>query len=160
MIDFLMWFVLSCTVIFAGLRLWWIYRPGIGQVFWRTSRARHLYIWAGAIFAIVSPLIVLSAQYWALLLTVPTIYVLLAFTAVKIDDRGIMANAVFARWQDIVKLHHDERDSLVLITTRYAWRKIKLQVPSEKLGEFKKMLAAKGMPLNSVVSGFAEESFA
>jgi len=160
MIDFLMWLVIAGTIIFAGLRLWWIYRPGVGQVFWRTQRAKHLYIFAGMLFAVVTPLVFLTAQYWVLLLAIPAIYVLLAFTAVKIDDRGIMANGVFARWQDILKFQHDEQDSLVLVSTRYSWRKIKLRVPTEKLGEFKKMLAAKGMVLSPGMPNLAEESLA
>jgi hypothetical protein len=158
--NFLMWLFIAGAIVFAGLRLWWIYRPGVGQVFWQTARAKQLYVAAGAILALVLPLVFLSAQYWLLLLAVPVIYILLAFTAVKIDDRGIMANAVFARWQDIMKLHQDGREPLVLVTTRYSWRKIKLSVPAEKLVEFKKMLAAKGMPLQPSITGLAEESFA
>lgn len=160
MIDFLMWLVIVGTIIFAGLRLWWIYRPSVGQVFWRTPRAKHLYIWAGTLFAIVTPLVLLTAQYWVLLLAIPTIYVLLAFTAVKIDDRAVIANGVFARWQDILKFQHDEKDALILVSTRYSWRKIKLRVPTEKHGEFKKILAAKGMALSSGMPNLAEESLA
>jgi hypothetical protein len=158
--DFMLWLFIAGIIVFAGLRLWWIYRPGVGQVFWQTDRAKQLYVWAGTILAIMLPVVFLSAHYWVLLLAVPAIYVLLAFTAVKIDDRGIMANAVFARWQDIVRLHQEGRDSTVMVITRYSWRKIKMNVPQEKLVEFRKMLAAKGMRLQSPVAGLAEESFA
>lgn len=158
MIDFLMWLVLAGTIIFSGLRLWWIYRRGMGHLFWRTRHAKQLYMWAGLLFAVVTLVVFLTAQDWVLLLAIPTIYVLLAFTAVKIDDRGIMASGVFARWQDILKFQPDERDSLILVSTRYSWRKIKLRVPPEKLGDFKKMLAAKGMALSPSMPNLAEES--
>ncbi len=160
MMDFLMWLVIAGTIIFAGLRLWWLYRPGVGQVSWQTPRASQLYVGAGVLFALAMPLVLLTAQYWALLLAIPAIYVLLAFTAVKIDDRGFMANGVFARWQDILKFQQDEKDALILVSTRYSWRKIKLRVPPEKLGEFKKMLAAKGMALSPNLPNLAEESLA
>jgi len=155
-----MWLVIAGAIIFTGLRLWWIYRPGVGHLFWRTTRAKHLYMWAGILFATVTLLVFFTAHYWVLLLAIPAVYVLLALTAVKIDDRGMMANAVFARWQDILTFQQEERDSLILVSTRYAWRKIKLRVPAEKLGEFKKMLAAKGMALGTAAPNLAEESLA
>lgn len=147
MSDFLFWLIVSGMAIFAALRLWWIYRRGVGQVFWQTRHAQKFYMGAAAMLVGIALAIFLSAQYWPLLVAIPAIYVLLAFTAVKVDERGIMANAVFARWQDILRLHHDETGGYIIVTTHYSWRRIKLRVPTEKFNDFKKMLAAKGMAL-------------
>jgi hypothetical protein len=158
--DFLLAVLIFSLTIFAGLRLWWIYRRGLGQLFWQTPRAKHFYVGAAIVFVLAALSLFLNVRSWPLLLTIPAIYVLLAFTAVKVDERGIMANAVFARWQDIVRLHHDEPGGFVLVSTKHSWRKIKLYVPPEKFNAFKKMLAAKGMALSPAQAGRAEEFIA
>jgi predicted DNA binding CopG/RHH family protein len=158
--NFLFWLLLVGMTIFVGLRLWWIYRRGIGQLFWQTPRARLYYIAAAAALIIALVAVVLSLQYWLLLLAIPGIYILLTFTAVKVDERAIIANAVFARWQDISRLQFDDSGEVVTVATRYAWRRIKLHVPPDKLGEFKKMLAAKGMAMNAASPNRAQEPMA
>ncbi len=158
--NFLFWSLLIGMTIFVGLRLWWIYRRGIGQLFWQTPRARVYYIAAAAVIVVALVAVMLSSQYWLLLLAIPGIYVLLTFTAVKVDERAIIANAVFARWQDISRLQLDDSGEVLTVATRYAWRRIKLHVPSDKLGEFKKMLAAKGMALNHAAPNRTQESLA
>lgn len=146
--DFLFWSALTGMAIFAGLRLWWIYQRGVGKLFWRTPQARHLYIAAAMILAAVLLAVFLGSKYRLLLAAIPAICFLLSFTAVKVDERGIIANAMMARWQDILWLHYNEQGGYVVVTTRHPWQLIKLHVPPEKFSEFKKMLAAKGMALS------------
>lgn len=156
--DYLFWSALTVMLIFVGLRLWWIYRRGTGQLRWRTAQAPHLYAAAVTILVALLAAIFFTADYRLLLAAIPAIYILLSFTAVKVNESGIMANAVMARWQDIVRLHYNEKGGYFTITTRHPWQWIKLRVPPDKFHEFRKMLAAKGLALSD--RQHSEEAFA
>lgn len=156
--DYLFWSALTLVLIFAGLRMWWIYRRGAGQLFWRTPQAPQLYVAAAMMLSAFVVAIFLTTEYRLLLAAIPATYFLLSFTAVKVNESGIMANAMMARWQDIVRLHHNEKGGYIKVTTRHPWQWIKLRVPPEKFHEFRKMLAAKGLGLSDRPQ--PEETFA
>jgi len=157
--DFLYWLALGALATFASLRVWWIYRRGVGQMFWQTPRARYLYGVAAVVVVLaLSSIFIGSSSRWVLLIAIPLVYVLLSFTAVKVDERAIIAKAIIARWPDIARLHYDEKSGDVLVATRRSWQRVKVRVPPERLSEFRKIIAAKGMALSSSAAGQTEET--
>jgi hypothetical protein len=129
------------------VRLIWLYRNREGHVFWQKANAKTYHIAAAVLFFIF--VLSLSQIFHAglLLLFLLGEYILLAAPAVKMSDRGILANAFMLRWPDIVQAKRVSASGQIVLATKHPWLRVRLQVPVEKETAFRKILAAKGIAI-------------
>jgi hypothetical protein len=129
------------------VRLMWLYRNVEGHVFWQKANAKTYHMAAAILFFIF--VLSLSQVFHAglLLLFMLGEYLLLAAPAVKMSDRGILANAFMVRWPEVVQAKRMSASGEIVLTTKHPWQRIRLQVPAEKETAFRKILAAKGIAI-------------
>jgi hypothetical protein len=129
------------------VRLMWLYKHNEGHVFWQKANAKTYHIAAAILFFVF--VLSLSQIFHAglLLLFLLGEYVLLAAPAVKMSDRGILANAFMVRWPDVVQAKRIGTSGEIVLSTKHSWQRIHLQVPAEKETAFRKILAAKGVAI-------------
>ncbi len=147
LLGYLFWILLVGYGYLVMVRLMWLYRHVEGHVFWQNANAKTYYIAAAILFFAFA--LSLSQIFHAglLLLLLLGEYVLLAAPAVKMSDRGILANAFMVRWPEIVRAKRMSASGKIVLTTKHSWQRIRLQVPAEKETAFRKILAAKGIAI-------------
>jgi hypothetical protein len=143
----LFWLLLVGYGYLVAVRLIWLYENVAGHVFWQKASAKTYHIAAAILFFIF--VLALSQVFHAgfLLLFLLGEYILLAAPAVKVSDRGILANAFMARWPDIVQAKRTSVNSEIALVTKHPWQRIRLRVPADKEAAFRKILAAKGIAI-------------
>jgi hypothetical protein len=147
LLGYLFWILLVGYGYLVMVRLLWLYRHAEGHVFWQKTNAKTYHIAAAVLlFAFV---LSLSQIFHAglLLLFLLGEYVLLAAPAVKMGDRGILANAFMVRWPEVVQAKRMRANGEIVLATKHPWQRIRLQVPAEKETAFRKILAAKGIAI-------------
>lgn len=147
LLGYLFWILLVGYGYLVMVRLMWLYRHADGHVFWQRASAKTYHI-AAAIWFFVFVLS-LSQIFHAglLLLFLLGEYLLLAAPAVKMSDRGILANAFMVRWPEVVLAKRMSTSGEIVLATKHPWQRIRLQVPVEKETAFRKILAAKGIAI-------------
>ena len=147
LLGYLFWILLAGYGYLVMVRLIWLYRNREGHVFWQKANAKTYHIAAAILFFIF--VLSLSQIFHAglMLLLLLGEYILLAAPAVKMSDRGILANAFMVRWPDIVQAKKMSASGKVMLATKHPWQRIRLQVPAEKETAFRKILAAKGIAI-------------
>jgi hypothetical protein len=145
LLGYLFWILLVGYGYLAMVRLVWLYRNVEGHVFWQKANAKTYHIAAAVLF--FAFVLSLSQIFYAglLLLFLLGEYVLLATPAVKMSDRGILANAFMVRWPEVVQAKRMSASGEIVLATKHPWQRIRLQVPAEKETAFRKILAAKGV---------------
>ncbi len=146
LLGYLFWIFLVGYGYWVTLRLTWLYEHVEGHVFWQKASAKTYHLTAAILFFIV--VLMLSQGFHAglLLLLLLGEYILIAAPAVKVSDRGVLANVFMARWPDILQAKRACGGEIVLVT-RHPWQRIRLQVPADKEAAFRKILAAKGIAI-------------
>jgi hypothetical protein len=147
LLEYLFWILLAGYGYLVTVRLLWLYRHAEGHVFWQKANAKTYHI-AAAILLFVFVLS-LSQIFHASLLLLFLLgeYVLLAAPAVKLSDRGILADAFMVRWPEVVRAQRMSASGEIVLATQHPWQRIRLQVPAEKETAFRKILAAKGVTI-------------
>lgn len=147
LLGYLFWILLVGYGYLAMVRLMWLYRQVEGHVFWQKANAKTYYIAAAILFFVF--VLSLSQIFHAglLLLFLLGEYVLLAAPAVKMSDRGILANAFMVRWPEVVQAKRMSASGEIVLATKHPWQRMRLQVPADKEAAFRKILAAKGVAI-------------
>ncbi|MDZ7290291.1 MAG: hypothetical protein ONB44_08430 [candidate division KSB1 bacterium] len=143
-LEYLFWILFIGYCYFVTMRLLWIFQQGPGEVFWQKPNAKVCHF-AAAILFFIGALVLLQnfhVKYLLILLTIE--YLLIAGSAVKVSDRGILANAMMARWPEVIRAQSLDASGEVVIVTRHSWQRMRLKVPADKQVAFRKILAAKG----------------
>lgn len=145
--EYLVWILLTGWCCFAAARLYWIYKPHPYHLFWQRPGARQ-YIFIAVLLAFAA-LATIFMRWPAIYLLPPGLafYLLCAFAAVKISERGIFANARMARWLDIVAAQRLPAKNHYLILTNKPWLRLRLETPAALDAQFRKMLALQKIPL-------------
>ncbi len=129
------------------VRLMWLYKSGEGHVFWQKPSAKTYHIAAAILFFVFTLSLSQGFYIGLLLLLLLGEYVLLAAPAVKVGERGILANIFMVRWPDILHAKRKNASGEFMLVTKHRWQRIRLQVPAEKETAFRKILAAKGIAI-------------
>jgi len=132
---------------FVVIRLKWLYEKIEGHPFWQKPYAKYYHIVAGVLFFAGSAALLLKFHPAYLLILLFGEYLLIAIPAVKVNERGIMANAFLARWPDILQARQIKATGEIIVLTKQNWQRIRLKVPADKEAAFRKMLAAKGIQI-------------
>ncbi|MGH7453944.1 MAG: hypothetical protein ACRENG_21515 [bacterium] len=145
--EYLLWILLVGYGYLVAARLMWLYRNVEGHVFWQKANAKTYHIVAAILFFVF--VLSLSQIFHAglLLLFMLGEYLLVAAPAVKMSDRGILANAFMVRWPDVVQGKKMSVSGEIVLATKHPWQRIRLQVPADKEAAFRKILAAKGVAI-------------
>jgi hypothetical protein len=146
-LEAIFWILLAGYGYLAAARLIWLYKHVEGHVFWQKANARTYHIAAAILFFVF--VLSLSQIFHAglLLLFILGEYLLIAAPAVKMSDRGILANAFMARWPEVVQAKRISASGEIVLATKHPWQRMRLQVPAEKETAFRKILAAKGFAI-------------
>jgi len=147
LLEYLGWILFLGYCYFVAIRLKWLFEKVAGNPFWQKSKATAYHIVAGVLFFIGVGGLVLKFHVSFLLLLLLAEYWLIAKPAVKVNERGIMTNAFLARWPDVLQARRHKTTGIITILTKHAWQRIRLRVPEDKAPAFRKMLAAKGLPI-------------
>jgi hypothetical protein len=133
----------------------WLYRNVEGHVFWQKANAKTYHIVAAILFFIFVLSLSQIFHVGLLLLFMLGEYFLLAAPAVKMSDRGILADGFMVRWPDVVQAKRISASGEIVLATKHPWQRIRLQVPADKEAAFRKILAAKRI---AIVDERAEKS--
>jgi len=159
LLEYLFWILFLGYGYFAAIRFQWLFEKVEGHPFWLKANAKNFHIAAGVLFFAVSLMLLQRFHVIFLLVLLLGEYLLVASPAVKVTERGIMANALMARWPDIVRVQQTKTPGEVLILTKHAWLKLRLQVPPDKAPAFRKILAAKALTILAEDETTAAENF-
>jgi len=147
LLEYLFWILFLGYCYFVAIRLKWLFEKVAGHPFWQKAKAKNYHIAAGVLSVAGAVLLVLKFHVVFLLLLLLGEYWLIAAPAVKVNERGIMTNALLARWPEVLQARRHKATGEISILTKHAWQRIRLQVPEDKAAAFRKMLAAKGLPI-------------
>lgn len=147
LLEYLFWVLFLGYCYFVTIRLKWLFEKIAGHPFWQKANVKAYHIAAGVLFFIGAGGLALKFHVSFLLLLLLAEYWLIASPAVKVNERGIMTNAFLARWPDVLQARRHKTTGEISILTKHAWQRIRLQVPEDKAAAFRKMLAAKGLPI-------------
>lgn len=156
LLEYLCWILFLGYCYFVAIRLKWLFEKVTGHPFWQKAHARAYHIIAGVLFFIGAGGLVLKFHVSFLLLFLLAEYWLIARPAVKVNERGIMTNAFLACWAEVLQARRNKTTGEISILTKHAWQRIRLQVPEDKAPAFRKMLAAKGLPIVDAEVGESE----
>jgi hypothetical protein len=145
--GYLFWILLVGYGYLVMVRLMWLYQHAEGHVFWQKANAKTYHIAAAVLFFVFLSSLSQIFHAGLVLLFFLGEYVLLAAPAVKMSDRGILANAFMVRWPDVVQAQRMSASGEIMLATKHPWQRIRLQVPAEKETAFRKILAAKGIAI-------------
>ena len=145
--EYLAWILLVGLCCFVVVRLFWIYQRHRYHLFWKRPGARQYIFVAVLLLCGAFTVVALHGRAVYLLPLAAAIYLLCAFAAVKISERGIFANGLLARWPDITKVQHLPDKKQFLIITNKRWRRLRFEVPAAFEAQFRKMLALQKIPL-------------
>jgi len=144
-LEYLFWILFIGYCYFVAMRLKWLYEKAETYPFWQKASAQKYYLAAGVLFFVIALALLQHFHVIFLLILLLGEYVLIASPAVKVGERGIMANALLARWPDVLQAKRMRTSGEVMIVTKHPWLRMCLQVPAEKENAFRKMLAVKGI---------------
>ncbi len=147
LLGYLFWILLVGYGYLVMVRLMWLYKNVEGHVFWQKANTKTYHIAAAILFFIFVLSLSQVFHIGLLLLFMLGEYLLLAAPAVKMSDRGILANAFMVRWPEVVQAKRMSASGEIVLATKHPWQRIRLQVPAEKETAFRKILAAKGIAI-------------
>jgi hypothetical protein len=147
LLEYLCWILFLGYCYFVAIRLKWLFEKVAGHPFWQRAKAKNYYMAAGVLLVGGVVLLVWKFHVSFLLLLLLGEYWLISSPAVKVNERGIMINAFLVRWPDVFQARRHKTTGEITILTKHAWQRIRLQVPEDKAAAFRKMLAAKGLPI-------------
>ncbi|MEK7728382.1 MAG: hypothetical protein AAB354_08195 [candidate division KSB1 bacterium] len=142
-LEYLVWILIVGLSCFIVIRLTWLYETKPHHLFWRKPQARHYFLSAVLLlFAafFILPLALNAAYLIPLLLG---FYLFSASAAVKVSERGIMSNGLFAAWSDIVNVQRLAGKNQILVKTAKRWRQLRFEVPDEIEPKLRKVFASK-----------------
>ncbi len=147
LLGYLFWILLVGYGYLVMVRLMWLYTNAEGHVFWQKANAKTYHIAAAILFFVFVLSLSQIFHVGLLLLFLLGEYLLLAAPAVKMSDRGILANAFMVRWPEVVLAKRMGSSGEIVLATKHPWQRIRLQVPTDKEAAFRKILAAKGVAI-------------
>jgi hypothetical protein len=146
-LEYLLWILLVGYGYWVTVRLVWLYKSGESHVFWQKPSAKTFHIAAAILFFAFVLSLSQGFHVGFLLLLLLGEYVLLAAPAVKVSDRGILANIFMARWPDVLRAQKISAGGEIVLVTKHPWQRIRLRAPADKEAAFRKILAAKGVAI-------------
>lgn len=147
LLEYLFWILFLGYSYFVAIRLKWLFEKVVGNPFWQKANAKAYHIAAGGLFFIGAGGLALKFHVSFLLLLLLGEYWLIAYPAVKVNERGIMHNAFLVRWPDVLQAWRSQTTGEIMISAKHAWQRMRLQVPEDQAAAFRKMLAAKGLQI-------------
>ncbi len=147
LLEYLFWILFLGYCYFVAIRLKWLFAKVAGHPFWQKTNAKSYHFAAGVLFFFGAGGLALKFHVSFLLLLLLSEYWLIAYPAVKVNERGIMNNAFLVRWPEVLQARRNKATGEIIILTKHAWQRIHLQVPEDKAAAFRKMLAAKGLQI-------------
>jgi len=145
LVEYLVWILVVCYGYFVVLRLFWLYRERDKHIVWKRADAGLYYGLALLNFLTMLSLFLLQSRPVYLLLLLIGTYVFCAVPVVKVNTRGIMMTALLTHWANVVAIRHLSGGQTYAILTRRSWPRLRLRVPVEMEGKWRKMVASKGL---------------
>lgn len=145
LVEYLVWILVVCYGYFVVLRLFWLYRERDKHIVWKRADAGLYYGLALLNFLTMLSFFLLQSRPIYLLLLLIGTYVFCAVPVVKVNARGIMMTALLTQWANVVAIRQLRGGQTYAIHTRRRWPRLRLRVPVEMEGKWRKMVASKGL---------------